>query len=192
MMLRIIGGEKRGARLQTPEGMETRPLRDRVREALFNILQGRLAGRRVIDVFAGSGAVGLEALSRGAANALFIEADHRAASVIQKNIGRLGYEEKSRLVVGTAPDCLPKAVAPDGGYDLVFLMAPYHTGLGQAAMEALVKVGALAPRAKAVLELHREEEFAAPGGWEVDDDRTYGVTRLVFLRLVAIGAADGH
>jgi 16S rRNA (guanine966-N2)-methyltransferase len=180
-VLRIIGGEKRGTRLFTPEGMDTRPLRDRVREALFNILQGRLAGRRVVDVFAGTGAVGLEALSRGAASGTFIEADARAARIIERNIAKLGYGTRARLVTGKVPACLRQATSPDGGFDLVFLMPPYHSGLGLVALEELTRSGALAPKAVAVLEVHRDEEAPPPVGWHVADDRLYGITRLVFL-----------
>jgi 16S rRNA (guanine966-N2)-methyltransferase len=180
-VLRIIGGEKRGTQLFTPEGMDTRPLRDRVREALFNILQGRLVGRRVVDVFAGTGAVGLEALSRGAATGTFIESDARAARVIERNIVKLGYGTRARLVMGTVPACLRKAASPEGGFDLVFLMPPYHTGLGEVALAELTRSGALAPKAVAVLEVHRDEDTPPPTDWHVADDRHYGITRLVFL-----------
>lgn len=178
-MLRIIGGEKRGARLFTPEGLDTRPLRDRVREALFNILQGRLTGRRVLDLFAGTGAVGLEALSRGAASALFIEADDRAARIVARNIAKLGYGDRAQLVTGKAPECLRTAVPPPGGFDLVFLMPPYHSGLGQMALEEIGHL--LSPDAIAVLEIHKDEETAPTSGWAVEDERRYGVTKVVFL-----------
>lgn len=178
-MLRIIGGEKRGARLFTPEGLDTRPLRDRVREALFNILQGRLAGRHVLDVFGGTGAVGLEAVSRGAASALFIEANPVAGRVIARNIQKLGYESRTRLVLGDAPQCLRKVEPPPGGFDFVFLMPPYHSGLAQ---DALVELdGLLSEDAVAVMEIHADEDATPPQGWEAVDDRLYGVTRLVFL-----------
>ncbi len=178
-MLRIIGGEKRGTHLFTPEGLDTRPLRDRVRESLFNILQGRLTGRHVLDIFAGSGAVGLEALSRGAASGVFIESDRRAAHAITRNIGKLGYESRARLVIGKAPDCLRNTNPPPGGFDLVFLMPPYHSGLGQVALAEVQE--SLSQSAIVVIELHADEDPAPPPGWKAEDDRRYGVTRLVFL-----------
>ncbi len=180
-MLRIIGGEKRGTLLFAPEGMDTRPLRDRVREALFNILQGRLAGRQVLDVFAGTGAVGLEALSRGATTGTFIEANARSARAIERNIAKLGYGARARLVTGKVPACLRHANSPEGGFDLVFLMPPYHTGLGQVALAELTMGGSLAPRAIAVLEIHRDEDTPPPEDWHVADERRYGITRLLFL-----------
>src|SRR5690349_16037799 len=99
--MRIVAGEFRGRRLSAPPGARTRPTADRVREALFSIL-GAIEGMRVADVFAGSGALGIEALSRGAAHATFVERDRRAAEVIERNVASVGAEERSELLVGDA------------------------------------------------------------------------------------------
>src|SRR5690606_8942507 len=119
--------ERRGAKLLTLEGKDTRPLRGRVRESLFNILQGQVAGRHVLDLFAGSGAVGLEALSRGAASATFVEASQAAVQVIRSNIAKLRYEHQSTLVEAKLPGALSKIRTPSERFGLVFVMAPYFS-----------------------------------------------------------------
>ncbi|MDK2973290.1 MAG: hypothetical protein PWP23_3045 [Candidatus Sumerlaeota bacterium] len=179
-MLRIIAGEKRGAKIQTLEGMTTRPLRDRIRQALFNILQGRIRGEAVLDLFAGSGAVGLEALSRGAARTVFVEADPAAQNVIRANIGKLGYEAKSQVLGGLLPGALASV---RGSFNLVFIMPPYRKNLGPPVVAELSRRGLVAPEGCIVVEIEKGEEWPAEleGGWHIADDRSYGITRLLFL-----------
>lgn len=177
-MLRIIAGARRGARIETPEGGATRPLRDRIRQALFNILQFEVEGRAVLDLFSGSGAVGLEAVSRGASRAVLVEAGADAARAIRANIAKLRFVDRARLVEGMLPDALAQAGA--GPFDLAFLTPPYHSGAAWPCLGPLA--GLLAPDARVVVELHKDEPQAWPPGWRVEDDRLYGVTRLVFAR----------
>jgi 16S rRNA (guanine966-N2)-methyltransferase len=178
-MLRIIAGDKRGTRLETPEGLTTRPLRDRIREALFNILQGQVRESRVLDLFAGSGAVGLEALSRGARHTTFIEDDRDAHAVIRRNIERLGYQARATLVTGQLPGALARVAATP--CDLVFVMPPYAQGLVPPVLDALARRRLVAPEGLVIVEVERSERFDLPAAWTLHDDRTYGVTRLVFL-----------
>ena len=144
--MRVVAGRFGGRRLAAPPGRETRPTSDRVREALFSIL-GPLDGAQVLDLFAGSGALGLEALSRGASRALLVERDPRAVRVIRANIAALGVtDEEARVVAGTARVALRNAFAAGDTYDLVFLDPPYRNapGLGRelsAALEPLVAAG---------------------------------------------------
>ena len=180
-MLKIIGGNRRGAKLCTLEGEATRPLRGRVREALFSILQADLADARVLDLFAGSGAVGLEALSRGAALATFVESLSQATTVIRRNVDKLRYENEATIIAGRLPGALRHLPKIEGGYTLVFLMPPYHTGVGWKALEVLASSGLLAPDAVVVHEIEATEEFELPAGWRITGDRKYGVTRLLFL-----------
>ncbi|MCC5876534.1 MAG: 16S rRNA (guanine(966)-N(2))-methyltransferase RsmD [Candidatus Sumerlaeia bacterium] len=181
MSLRIISGERRGAKLRTPEGLDTRPLRDRVREALFSKIRPRLRNARVLDAFAGSGAVGLEALSNGAAHVIMVEPSKVAGAVLEENIRKLRYESRTTLLRGKSPDVLSSLAADSPPIDLMFLMPPYHSGLCGSVLTAPVLSSRLAPDALAVCEVHHEETFEAPGGWQVSDDRLYGITRLVFL-----------
>ncbi|MBV8504357.1 MAG: 16S rRNA (guanine(966)-N(2))-methyltransferase RsmD [Alphaproteobacteria bacterium] len=184
--MRIVAGRHRGRRLLAPPGETVRPTSDRAREALFNILsQGQLAaecipfaGAAVLDAFAGTGALGLEALSRGAAEAAFIEQDREALATLRRNIAVLGENSRARIVPGdaTRPPRAPLAC------ELVFLDPPYRSGLGAAALTALDAAGWLAPDALAVVELAVREELTLPAGFFLLDERVYGAARLVFLR----------
>lgn len=179
--LRIIGGARRGAHINAPDGSGTRPLRDRVRESLFNILQPDVPGAAVLDLFAGSGALGFEALSRGASSAHLFESDAAALRAIVQNQRKLRYGAEATVVPGVLPDSLSVVRGLGAPAALVFITPPYHTGLGTACLETLGAAGfGFADRALAVLEIHRDEPVPAPDGWAKSDDRTYGITRLVF------------
>jgi len=191
--MRIVAGRHRGRRLAAPPGEAVRPTSERAREALFNILaHGRFApapvfeDARVLDVFAGTGAFGLEALSRGARFATFIEKDREARDALAANIKTLGETARTRLLAvdATAP---PRA---DGPYDLVFLDPPYRSGLAEPALEALSRSGWLAPEALVVVELAARSDFEPPTGFISLEERRYGAGRLVFLRWSVLG--DGR
>jgi 16S rRNA (guanine966-N2)-methyltransferase len=161
-VLRIIGGRHRGRRLAFPGGIDIRPTPDRVRETLFNWLQPRIDGARVLDLFAGSGALGLESLSRGAAHATFVEQDRRAAAAIEA-VAREWRESALDVVSGDALAWLARA--NDVAYDVVFLDPPYDTALVGPAAAALAR-GWLAPDARVYIE--RRARIALPelpGGW---------------------------
>src|SRR4051812_2402971 len=154
-MLRIIGGKHRGRRLRFPAGVIIRPTPDRVRETLFNWLQPRIGGARVLDLFAGSGALGLEALSRGAAHVSFVEKERRAAAAIDALTREWG-AEGAQVV---CRDALGWLVQSAGGapFDIVFLDPPYDAGLWSEAAAALVRGALLAPDARVYVE-HRARE----------------------------------
>ncbi|MEG2213907.1 MAG: 16S rRNA (guanine(966)-N(2))-methyltransferase RsmD [Clostridiales bacterium] len=128
--VRIIAGKCRGRRLATAKGQNTRPTGDRVKEAIFSTLGQRLPQARVLDVFAGSGALGLEALSRGAAGAVFLEKDALARQVINKNIQTLALPG-AKLYAGAAEQLLPqlKSRGTIDCFELIFLDPPYNRGL---------------------------------------------------------------
>jgi len=192
--MRIVGGKHRGRRIAAPPGDAVRPTSERAREALFNILaHGRFApapvfeDARVLDVFAGTGAFGLEALSRGARFAAFIEKDRQARGSLAANIKALGEGSRTRLLAAdaTAP---PRA---DGPYDLVFLDPPYRTGLAAPAPDALSRAGWLAADALVIVELAARGEFEPPEGFMALEERRYGAGRLVFLRKIKAKATAG-
>lgn len=181
-MTRVIAGSARGRRLAVP-GAGTRPTADRVREAVFSAVTsalGSLGGARVLDLYAGSGAVGIEALSRGAAHALLVESDRRALDVVRANVASVGLPgavvlgaDVSRLT-GAAPP--PGALAP---YDLVFADPPYDTAddVLDAVLAGLAEHGWLADGALVLLERPRRRTVTTwPEGYEVDRERTYGET----------------
>jgi 16S rRNA (guanine966-N2)-methyltransferase len=184
--LRIVGGIHRGRRLIVPAGDSVRPTSDRAREALFNILAHGdfaadglpFAGRAVLDAFAGTGAFGLEALSRGASAAAFIENGRAALAALRRNIAALGEPERSHIVAGdaTRPPRAPFACA------VAFLDPPYRSGLAATALPELAAAGWLAPAALAIVELAAAESWTPPAGFAPRDERVYGAARLVFLR----------
>jgi len=190
--MRIVAGRHRGRVLVAPADASVRPTSDRVRENLFNILaHGRLGaeaslleGATVLDAFAGSAALGLEALSRGAADAVFLEVDLAALECARRNVKTLGEEERSVLVQADAshPPMPAKVRGHPRPRSLVFLDPPYNSGLAGAALAALEAAGWLAPGALAVVELGRGEPFALPRGFTLADERRYGRTRILFLR----------
>ena len=184
--LRIVGGTHRGRRLIAPPGEAVRPTSDRAREALFNILShGRFAanglpfaGRPVLDAFAGTGALGLEALSRGASAAAFIENSRDALAALRRNVAALGEEDRAHIIAGdaTRPPRAAMACA------IAFLDPPYRSGLAAPALSALAEAGWLLHDGLAVVEAAAREELPAPAGFAAVDERVYGAARLVFLR----------
>ena len=175
--MRIIAGKWRGRLLEAPLGLATRPTADRVRETLFSMLASRLGSfeeLRVADLFAGSGALGLEALSRGAASASFVENDANAAAIVRRNADKLG--ASIELVSGSAL-ALPRSEQ----FDLIFADPPYAPGTGTAVVEAVAKADWLAPGGWMSVETSKDEELE-PGAFEIDARRIIGRARLTLLR----------
>jgi 16S rRNA (guanine966-N2)-methyltransferase len=162
-VLRIVGGRHRGRRLRFPAGVAIRPTPDRVRETLFNWLQPRIAGARVLDLFAGSGALGLEALSRGAAHATFVERDRRAADAIDT----LLKEWREPAATVACADALSwLATSSAAPFDIVFLDPPYDAAVLATAAAGLVAHGQLAPDARVYVERRARDPLPAlPSGW---------------------------
>ena len=186
--MRIIAGRHRGTKLAQPAGADTRPTGDRVRESLFSILEGGrfgdvLTGATIIDAFAGTGALGLEALSRGAAHASFIERDPGALKTLRSNIARLGREADAALISGDATNIASWRGDAAG---LLLADAPYGSGEGLTVAARLAELGALAPGALVVIETEKgeshDETALANAGLALLDDRRYGRARLHFLR----------
>ena len=175
--MRIIGGSMRGRRLTAPTGRGTRPILDRQKEALFNIIQGRFPMGCVVDLFAGSGGLGLEALSRGAESAVFVERDRRALSVLKSNIAALGVGERCRLV---PRDVLKGGFGVGGEVGLVFLDPPFPLVAQepQRVVDLMQLLAAELSFAEAALLCLRtptsENDLAVPGPWESVDRRVMG------------------
>lgn len=191
--MRIIAGKHRGRPLQAPPGRVVRPTSDRAREALFDILaHGRFAERpvyeeaRVLDVFAGTGAFGLEALSRGAKYAVFIEKDRAALGMLRINIATLGEERNAAILATDAsrPPSAPEACA------LAFLDPPYGEDLAGPALTALAAGRWFAPDALVVVEVAAKQSLTPPPGFTLLEERRYGAARLVFLRSFRSPAAE--
>jgi 16S rRNA (guanine966-N2)-methyltransferase len=190
--MRIVAGRHRGRRLAAPEGLALRPTADRARESLFNILEhGRfsadgtspLRGARMLDAFAGTGALGLEALSRGGAYLTAMDNEARACAVIRDNARALG--ETGRVRVLQADATRPPPTPGDGKAapcELVFLDPPYGSGLAGPALSALAAGGWIAEGAICVVEIAAKEDLVPPGGFMLVDERRYGKARILFLR----------
>lgn len=185
--MRIVGGKNRGRRLIAPKGIGTRPTSDRIREAIFNILahgmQLDLDGCQVLDLFAGTGALGFEALSRGAGSVQFIENSNTAIELIRANAGALG--EDAVTVVRADVRRLGAAPVSDDPAGLVFLDPPYGVGLIPAALEVLAGPNWLADGAVLVIETGRDESIALRGAFEMMEERNYGATKISFARFRA-------
>jgi 16S rRNA (guanine966-N2)-methyltransferase len=178
--MRIIAGEWRGRPLIAPPGRSTRPTADRVRETLFSMLASRLGtfeGLRVADLFAGSGALGFEALSRGAAAATFVDADPAAAAAIRANAGTLGATDRVTILGGSAL-ALPKAEP----FDLIFADPPYAGGSGTAAVRAVLAADWLTPGAWISVETARGDPVDS-GPLAIEAERDVGAARLTLLSL---------
>lgn len=184
--MRIIGGSRRGLRLaELGEGdaaAHLRPTSDRVREAIFNLLingghGNPVAGARVLDLFAGTGALGLEALSRGALAATFVDDGAKALALIRANVAKLRAEAEAQVIRQDATRLGPN---PAAGYDLVFLDPPYGKGMGEAALGAAKRGGWLAPEAMVVWEEGAPPPL--PEGFVMADRRRYGDTVVTLLR----------
>ena len=182
--MRIVAGRHRGRRLVAPAGKDIRPTSDRVREALFNLLAHSLAwhglaGARVADLFCGTGAVALEALSRGALDAVLVDNAPGAVDAASGNIAALGEQHRTILIRCSAHGPLPSIPHP---VDFAYLDPPYESGLAPVTLAKLESCGWLVPGALAVVELPKKTCLEAPGSFEPVDERVYGQTRLTFLR----------
>jgi 16S rRNA (guanine966-N2)-methyltransferase len=193
--MRIIAGDFRGRRLLAPPGHAIRPTGERAREALFDILEHGappLRGARFLDLFCGTGAIGLEACSRGAAAVVLVEHDRAALKLAEANIGRLGAPGNVRVM---ARDASRLGVAPHP-FDLIFLDPPYRSGLVAVTLGALAQGGWLAADARIIVELGATEDLDLPAGYALERERRYGSAKFLFMRhasgaTVSAGAPAG-
>ncbi|MHB8779903.1 MAG: 16S rRNA (guanine(966)-N(2))-methyltransferase RsmD [Candidatus Geothermincolia bacterium] len=183
--MRVIGGEARGRHLAAPRGRRTRPTADRVREALFNVLARSVPGARVLDLYAGSGALGIEALSRGAREAVFVESDPAVARVLRKNLDDLQMASRGRLVVMDTRVYLRKHSPEDARFDLIFADPPYtmNADFYQELLEAIAASGATSAGGRLILE-HPAADFTIriPRELVKEQLRRYGDTAVTILK----------
>lgn len=178
MHVRIIAGEFGGRKIETPDGKRTHPMSERVRGAMFNSIGDELKDARVLDAFAGSGAIGIEALSRGAKHATFVERDRIAQKVIAENLNLLSINDRSKLVKASVSSWVNTY---DGEpFDLIFVDPPYHDPQFSTAMQLL---GLLKPGALMVLSKPGRSESPTKPGVVVVDNRSYGDAALTYYRL---------
>lgn len=182
--MRIVAGRHRGAKLAAPEDLSVRPTADRTRESLFGVLEGGrhgevLDGALVVDVFAGTGALGLEALSRGAERVVFIERSHDTARILRANIAKLKAEAATTVIEGDVASLHRRSETPAA---LVLMDPPYRSGLAGPALEALRRTGWIGEDTLVVVECEKAEDPALPDWLEPLDERRYGKAKLTFAR----------
>lgn len=174
--MRVISGTARGRRLKELPGMDTRPTTDKVKESLFNIIQFDIEGRRVLDLFGGTGQLGIEALSRGAERCTFVDASRQAVAVINENVRTVGFAERSTVRQGDAlafvADCREK-------FDLIFLDPPYQTQLLENCVEAVVKFDILSEHGIMICESALEKQLPEPAApYQRGREYRYGKIKL--------------
>lgn len=184
--MRIIAGNYRGRKLSAPENNDIRPTTDKAREALFSILTGEIPGARVLDIFAGTGALGIEALSRGAAECVFVDSSRVSHRLVRENLRRCGIEEggsgspKATLVPGDFHRALTLL---SGTFDVILMDPPYRKGLWADAFRIIAEEGLLAPGGVIVCEHRKEEELPEEiCGFTREKERRYGISKLSIYR----------
>jgi 16S rRNA (guanine966-N2)-methyltransferase len=187
--VRVVGGAFKGRALVAPEGQGTRPTSDRARQAVFNILEHAawaepLQGARVLDLYAGSGALGFEAISRGAAFALFVETDEAARGAIRENADALGLMGRTRVHRRDATDLGVRPGSAGEAFTLAFLDPPYGQGLGEQTLSRLLEGNWLAPGALVAFERGSDEPEIDTPGYDRLDARDWGAARVLFLRVL--------
>lgn len=191
--MRIVAGSLKGRAIVAPEGRNTRPTSDRARQAVFNVLEHAawgepLGGARVIDLYAGSGALGFEAMSRGAAFCLFVEIDDDARGAIRENADAYGVMGATRVHRRSATDLGVRPGSAGEAFDLAFLDPPYGQGLGEQTLARLAEGDWLKPGALVVFERGSDEPEIETPGYERLDARDYGAARVLFLKALASAA----
>lgn len=179
--MRIIGGRARGFPLKTRKGLGTRPTADLVRESLFNILAGQVAGSRFLDIFAGFGSVGIEALSRGALLCVFVENNRQCVKIIRDNLTLTNFADCALLVPKAADLALAELAEKGNRFELVFLDPPYFSPALPAALRLISSLPILVPDGLVVVEHHRLDTGWLEQGWTVIKEKKYGDTMLTFL-----------
>lgn len=184
--LRIISGQFKGRRLEAPDGPQIRPTSDRLRERIFSILQSRVGsfeGLSVADIYAGTGAMGIEAISRGAAKAWFVEKHQGSLELLRGNLDKVGIAGLGRVIAADARR-LPKADEP---FDILFLDPPYGRRLAEPTLTSLVECGWAGHKSLITIEIATADPFDLPDGFRMVDERQQGNSRVVFAVFAGVG-----
>lgn len=181
--MRVISGTARGHKLKCLEGMNTRPTTDRIKESLFNIIAGYIRDAYVLDMFAGTGALGIEALSRGAEFAVFVDQSHAASNVIRDNLVHTKLDHQSKIHTTSWNDFIEKIYVNDRKFDVIFMDPPYEKGFIIPVTQRIWEKNMLSENGLLVIERDKEDEIPKViGGLEVYREQQYGRTVLCFLR----------
>ncbi len=183
--MRIISGAFRGRRLHSPKGDKIRPTIDRVRESIFNIIAAKVPDSKVLDLFAGTGAMGLEALSRGARNCFFVDQSVQAVHLIRENVQMCAAQDRSRVIHGPVGSAIQRLNSENELFDIIFMDPPYGKGYIQKTLEIIDAVAG--SDALVVAEQHiKDQSPRIPPIWQVDRERRYGDVLITFYSRIAI------
>lgn len=180
--MRIIAGKAKGHKLETIDGLATRPTTDRIKETLFNIIAFDLPGCRFLDLFAGSGAIGMEALSRGAEQAVFVENAAPCHDVIKRNLAHTKLGDGARLLCMDAAAALDRLAEENAAFDVIYMDPPYAAGLAEMMLEKILKKNLLSGDGYAIWERAAKLPYTLPAGYSVLREKEYRTTALTFLR----------
>lgn len=182
--MRVIAGSARSLQLVTVPGKDTRPTTDKYKETLFNILQPRIPGCRFLDLFAGSGAIGIEALSRGAREAVFVESSRRAVTCIRQNLVHTRLEERGRVFPQDVMAAISRLEREDAPFDIIFLDPPYREEYYQKVITLLARTVLMNEQTLLVAEAPLEEDFSWIGNLALEEIRRkeYKTNQHIFLR----------
>ena len=190
--MRIIAGEARGRKLKSMKGLDTRPTADRVKEALFSILTPVLAGANFLDLFAGTGSIGMEAISRGAGSCVFVESRDICIRVIQENLALCGFSDRAQVWRGNALNFLKHSGANFQPYDLIYVDPPYDTGLVEKSLALIATGGWLSEEGWVIVEARKSspEGNVSVDGLKIARQAVYGDTVLVFYHKAGMPEGD--
>ncbi|MPM52334.1 Ribosomal RNA small subunit methyltransferase D [bioreactor metagenome] len=181
--MRVIAGSARRLQLKTPEGMETRPTTDRVKESLFNMLNPDICDCRFLDLFSGSGAIGIEALSRGAEKAVFVDKSKICTDVIKENLKFTRLEENTEVINGDVIDTIYKLGRENAIFDIIFMDPPYAAGFYEPVLKSIITEGILSENGYLVAESANDYDFPLINGFKITKRRKCGPAVMTFLYL---------
>lgn len=179
--MRVISGSARGHKLRAPEGLTTRPTTDRIKESLFNIIAADLYECRFLDLFSGSGGIGIEALSRGAEKAVFVDRDKKSVSVIRDNLRATRLEERAQVMNCDIASAISKLGSLGEKFDIIFMDPPYNKGFVENTLTYIVRENILSETGYIIAEQSREDEVPNVPGLEVVRIKDYKITKMTFL-----------
>jgi len=191
--LRVIAGIAKGRRLKAPAGRKVRPTADRVKEALFSVLEDRVKGSRVLDLYAGAGGLGIEAISRGAAKAVMVESSPAALAAIAANLGITGFSERARVIKGRAEAAVRSILEKGSSFDLIFMDPPYKISGSELEriFDSLIKRDLVTSRSLLILESSSRKPPQDFAGFVIKSLRVYGDTSLIFYVKKQLGEGEG-
>ena len=184
LIMRVISGTARHLPLKTPKGLETRPTTDRIKETLFNMLQNEIYGCRFLDLFSGSGGIGIEALSRGASKAVFVDSQREAVSCIRENLAFTHLEDRAEVMPEDCLTAIARLAQRKEAFDLIFMDPPYKKELEKEVLTFLSHSSLVKPSAKIIVEAALETDFSYAGefGFTILKEKCYKTNKHVFLQ----------